>query len=238
VVEYKDGQLSLITSSPRGGPGSVLGAEAHRQELPGAALRARSEDHGRRGAGLRAFGSENDQAAVQALVDDRMAELRPMHETTLEYLRMGAIQGIILDGDGATTLFNLFTEFGITQQDEEHRAGGRDTDVRGKCVAIARLSESELGGDMVTGYRAFCGDAFFDALVAHATGHGVAAVSGEQAAAHRPARRLRVRRHHLGELPRQRRRRELHRHQRRRTSCRKARRSSGPTSRRRTSWRP
>jgi hypothetical protein len=170
VVEYKNKQLSLITSSPRGGPGTVLGAAKRTAKsflIPHFEREAKiMADEVQ---GLRAFGAENDQASVQALVDDRMAELRPMHETTLEYLRMGAIQGIILDGDGATQLFNLFTEFGITQQTLNIVLSSATTDVRGKCVAIARLSESALGGDMVTGYRGFCGDAFFDALVGQAT---------------------------------------------------------------------
>lgn len=170
VVEYKDGQLSLITSSPRGGPGSVLGAAKR-------TAKSFLVPHFEREAkimadevqGLRAFGSENDQASVQALVDDRLSELRPMHEATLEYLRMGALQGIILDGDGTTTLFNLFTEFGISQQTQDIALGTTTTDVRGKCVAIARKSEAKLGADAVTGYRGFCGDAFFDAFVGHAT---------------------------------------------------------------------
>jgi hypothetical protein len=168
VVEYKDGQLSLITSSPRGGPGSTLGN-------PKRTAKSFLIPHFEREAkimadevqGLRAFGSENDQASVQPLVDDRLSELRPMHEVTLEYLRMGAIQGNILDGDGATTLFNLFTEFGITQQTLAIALSVMTTDVRGRCTAIMRLSEAELGADMVTGYRAFCGDAFFDAFIGH-----------------------------------------------------------------------
>jgi len=168
VVEYKNGQLSLITSTPRGGPGSVLGAAKRTAKsflVPHFEREAKiMADEAQ---GLRAFGSENDQAAVQALVDDRMAELRPMHETTLEYLRMGAIQGIILDGDGSTTLFSLFTEFGITQQTKSLTLSSSTYDVRGGCVAIMRLSESALGGDTVTGYRAFCGDSFFDTFVAH-----------------------------------------------------------------------
>lgn len=168
VVEYKDGQLSLITSSPRGGPGSILGAAKRTAKsflVPHFEREAKiMADEAQ---GVRAFGSEDTQAAVQALVDDRMAELRPAHETTLEYLRMGALQGIILDGDGVTTLFNLFTEFGITQQTKNMTLSSSTFDVRGTCVAIMRLSEAELGADMATGYRAFCGDAFFDALVAH-----------------------------------------------------------------------
>lgn len=168
VIEYKNGQLSLITSSPRGGPGTVLGAAKRTAKsflIPHFEREAKiMADEAQ---GIRAFGSENDQEAVQALVDDRMAELRPMHEVTLEYLRMGAIQGIILDGDGATTLFNLFTEFGITQQTKSLTLSSSTFDVRGGCVQIARLSEAALGGDVATSYRAFCGDAFFDAFVAH-----------------------------------------------------------------------
>lgn len=163
VVEEKDGQLTLIESSPRGGPGSTVG-QAKRT------ARAFSVPHFERSApiyadslqNVRAFGSDNTLAAIQAMVAEKQATLRAMHEVTLEYLRLGAIKGLILDGDGATTLFNLFTEFGVSQHVVDIDLG---SDPRNECVAIARLIEAELGAEPISGFHAFCGDAFFDTLV-------------------------------------------------------------------------
>ncbi len=164
TVEMKDGRLSLIPVTPRGGPGSTIGAQKR-------TLRAFTVPHLERDStvladevqNIRAFGSENATEAVEQLVNDRLADLRAMHEVTLEHLRAGAIQGQVLDADGSTVILDLFSEFGVSQQTVDIDLGG---DVRNQCVAIQRLSEDVLGAEMVTGYRAFCGDNFFDAFIA------------------------------------------------------------------------
>jgi hypothetical protein len=98
---------------------------------------------------------------------ERLAELRPMHEVTLEYHRANALQGILLDADGST-LLNLFTEFGVTQQTQDIAFTTTTTDVRGKIIAAKRLAEDELGGEVITGWRGFCSSGWFDAS-SHAT---------------------------------------------------------------------
>lgn len=169
VVEEKDGRLSLIATSPRGGPASTIGAEkrtARSFVVPH--LERESTVLADEVQNVRAFGSEMETEAVMSIINERLVDLRSMHEVTLEHLRVGAIKGNILDSDGSTVLFNLFTEFGVVQQTKDIALGTTTTDVRAACVAIMRLSEAELGAEMVTGYRAFCGDEFFDALVGHA----------------------------------------------------------------------
>lgn len=90
-----------------------------------------------------------------------------MHDVTLEYHRIGAIKGQILDADGATVLFNLFTEFNVVQQTKDFVLSNVATDVRQTSVEAARLAEGELGGIPYTRLRAFCSAGFFDALVGH-----------------------------------------------------------------------
>ena len=163
VVEQKDGQLSLIATSPRGGPASSIGrASRSARAFIAPHLERESKVMADEVQNVRAFGSENALEAVQQVVGERLTDLRAMHEVTLEYHRVGAIQGKILDADGATAIYDLFDEFGIVQQTSELNP---DSDPRGDAIAIQRLAEAELGGDPVTGYRAFCGDTFFDALV-------------------------------------------------------------------------
>lgn len=168
VVEEKDGRLSLITTSPRGGPASTIGAEK-RTARPFVVphLERESKIMADEVQNVRAFGSENVQEAVQMLVNERQTDLRAMHEVTLEHLRVGAIKGSILDADGSTVLFNLFTEFGVTQQTLDIALATDTTKVRNRAVAIQRLIEVELGAEPISGYRAFCGDDFFDALIGH-----------------------------------------------------------------------
>jgi hypothetical protein len=164
VVEEKDGQLSLIPTSPRGGPASSIGASRRTaRSFVAPHLERESTVMADEVQNIRAFGSESAQEAVQDVINERLTTLRQMHEATLEYHRVGAIKGLILDADGSTPIYNLFTEFGIAQQTVEIDLAG---DLRAQAVAIQRLSEEELGADAVTGYRAFCGDDFFDEFIA------------------------------------------------------------------------
>ena len=168
VIEEKDGRLSLIPTSSRGGPASTIGAQkrtARSFVVPH--LERESTIMADEVQNVRAFGSDNAQEAVQALVNERLLDLRAMHEVTLEHLRVGAIKGQILDADGETVIYDLFSQFGVGQQTKEIALSSEDTEVRSEAVQIARLIDAELGAEPVTGYRAFCGDAFFDELVEH-----------------------------------------------------------------------
>jgi hypothetical protein len=69
---------------------------------------------------IRAFGSETELQQVQQEIADIMGGptgLRNSIELTHENMRLGAIQGILLDADG-TVIRNWFTEFGISQPAE------------------------------------------------------------------------------------------------------------------------
>lgn len=165
-IEQRDGQLSLIQSTPRGAPASTLGDAKRtafafdiRQLAREATIMADEVQN------VRAFGSDNESEGIQAKVNLKLSELRAMHEVTLERLRMGAIKGIILDADGTTTIYNLFTEFGVVQQTAtltpNDASDGGDA-LRAEIVAAQRLVEAELGNEPISGYRAFCGKDFFD----------------------------------------------------------------------------
>src|SRR6185369_5944449 len=121
--------------------------------------------------GVRAFGTENVLLTVQSKVTARMMEhVQSGFDPTLEYQRMGALKGIILNGDGSA-LYNLFTEFNVAQPTEvafdltaASPAGGA---VRTKCTQIVRTIGNALGGIPYTGVGAFCSDTFWDDLIAN-----------------------------------------------------------------------
>jgi hypothetical protein len=169
VIEEVAGRLNLIQTSPRGGP-AVASEGMNRRTarsflVPHIAKEARiTADQVQN---VRAFGSEDQVQGVQALVNQELATLRQEHEVTLEFHRIGALKGLILDADGST-LFNLFTEFNVAQQTKDFALSNANLDVRNEVVAAARLIEGELGADRYTGLRAFCSSGFFDALVGHA----------------------------------------------------------------------
>jgi hypothetical protein len=169
-VEEKDGQLSLIQTSPRGAPAlDPLGSMKRK-------LRSFAVPHLVREAqinadevqGVRAFGSETEAQVIEAVVAERLAELRQQHEVTLERHRLSALQGVLLDADGST-IYNLFTEFGVAQQTKDFDFTTTTTDIRQVIVDAKRLAEAELGGTVVPAWRGICGADWFDKLVAHAT---------------------------------------------------------------------
>jgi len=92
---------------------------------------------------------------------------RPAHEVTLEYHRVNAMQGLLLDADGST-LLNLFTEFGVSQQTHNFAFTTTTLDVRSVIIEAKRKAEDELGGQVITGWRGICSAEWFDAFVGHA----------------------------------------------------------------------
>lgn len=165
VIEEKDGRLELIQTSPRGGPGSQLSPIKRRaRSFVVPHLERNATIYADEVQGVRAFGSESETETVEAVVNDRLTELRAMHEVTLEYQRMGALKGLILDADGST-LFDLFDEFDVVQQTYNMSTAGGALEIRRQAIEIQRLSEDELGAEPVSAYRALAGDLFFDRIL-------------------------------------------------------------------------
>lgn len=124
---------------------------------------------------IRAFGSESDVEGVTEVINDKMQAMRTYHELTHEWHRVGAIQGIVKDGDGSTTLFNLFTEFGISQTTinfDLDAASSATVNVQALAMSVVRSIEDALGAENYTHIHAMCGDSFFDHLVSHPTVKG------------------------------------------------------------------
>lgn len=118
---------------------------------------------------VRAFGSEDATETVVDLVNSRMETMKQSLELTKEYHRTGAIQGVILDADGSTTLYNLFTLFGISETTHNFDFTLNAQDMKAQSQAIIRLMDTALGGIPRTGIRAICGDNFWDSFVSHAS---------------------------------------------------------------------
>ena len=176
-VEDKGGVLTLIQTSERGAPLSE--GEREKRNIRdfrtvriarGHTLYAHEID------GIRAFGTDSELQSVQNEVAEIMSGetgLRAAVELTHEYMRLGAIQGIVLDADGST-LFNWFTAFGLSQPAEVDFDLDNATPVSGAvrkvCNGIVRSMQRAAAGAWVPGRTyamGLCGDAFWDDLTAH-----------------------------------------------------------------------
>jgi hypothetical protein len=93
--------------------------------------------------------------------------MRVKHAQTREYMEVNALRGIVKDGAGVT-LYNYFTEFGLTQLAVDFLLGTATTSVQAKVRTLLRLVEEELKGETMTGVHALVSPEFFDKLIGHA----------------------------------------------------------------------
>lgn len=164
-IENNNGVLTLLPSKPRGADGSK-GANGKRTLLSFVVPHFPHEDviKAEDVQGVRSFGTEDQMQTVQDVVNDKLITMRSKHDITLEFLRMGALNGLILDADGST-LYNLYTEFGITEEVVNFDFAGVPN-VEGSCRSVLRHIEDNLLGDVMTGVNALVSPEFFDSLTA------------------------------------------------------------------------
>lgn len=172
MLEEKKGILTLIDPTPRGGPGTSTQKEkrtARTLTIPH--YEVDDAVYAEEVQGVRAFGSETQVETIMAKIMSRLdGHVSQNLDPTLEYQRLGALKGIILNGDGST-LYNLFTEFGVTAQTTVYMnlaaaASASTGAIRTKCTGIVRSIANSLGGVAFTGVYGFAGDNFWDALIA------------------------------------------------------------------------
>lgn len=168
MIEQKGATLSLVPAGTRGAPADATGGDKGKLiPFPTVHLPQRATILADTVQNLRAFGSETEVETVQAVVNARLAKLRRNIDATIEYHRMGAIKGQVLDSDGSTVLLDLYTAFGVSQQTQAMALSTTTTKVRELIVKAKRKAEDALGAQMYRSMRAFCSADFFDAFVSH-----------------------------------------------------------------------
>ena len=168
-IEKIGSTVSLVPAASRGSSGRPMGNDK-RQMIPFTAthLPQRASILADEVQNLRAFGSETEVETAQRLMNRKLAKMRRDLDTTIEYQRIGAIKGSILDSDGTTELLNLHTAFGTSVTSHNLVLGTAGTKVRNKVIEARRKMEAALGGLTYSGARVLCSASFFDALVGHA----------------------------------------------------------------------
>lgn len=173
-VEVKDGKLSLIPSSNRGEP-LFQNEKQKRDAIPLTCLRLAKGDTimADELQNIRAEGEEAELKEVQTEVSARLDRILADVDLTIENLMLGAIQGILVDADGSTVIYNLFNKFGITQPTEIDFDLDNATPAPGAlkvlCNQVVRGMTRAGKGAMLpsTTIVGLCGDKFFDNLVSH-----------------------------------------------------------------------
>lgn len=169
MIEKRGTTLALIPATPRGDVrGRVESNDKGRlypiqtTHLPQSGSVLADEVQG-----VRAFGTENELETVQNLVNRKLAKMRRNIDVTIEWQRIGAIKGQILDSDASTVLLDLYTTFGVSQQTQAMALNNDATKVKLNVLAATRKVEDKLGGVAYSGLVAICGKTFFDSYTTH-----------------------------------------------------------------------
>jgi hypothetical protein len=176
AVEAVDGKLSVIQTSQRGAPLAQRTTEKRTiRDFRTARIAKGDRIMADEIQGIRAFGSETEVMQVQAEVARRLdgpVGIRRDVELTWENMRLGAIQGVVLDADGST-IYDWFAEWGISAPAEIDfdldNASPASGALRKKCTQVIRAVQRGAKGAFTQGSRvhAMVGDNFWDDLVAH-----------------------------------------------------------------------
>jgi hypothetical protein len=173
IIEEDGNTLKLVPTGPWGGVPETR-ANAKRKGRPFLVphIATRDSVNALELQGVRAYANGMTPAqtfmSVEELRNRKLNNMRNDIEATLEYHRLGAIKGLVLDADGTTVIHNLFTEFEVTQQTHGMNLDDAATEVIIQIREAIRKSLNALKNQRVTGFAALCGDQFFDLLTAHA----------------------------------------------------------------------
>lgn len=175
AIESKASAITLIPTSVRGAPSpKETQDKADVRNLTIPHIKLEDTIRADQVMNVREFGTTDQLRSVQAVVNRQLVKMAGRHDMTLENLRLGALKGQIIDADGSTVILDLFSAFGVSQQtfdmglNETSSAGTQDIRVIAQQITrfIARNAKTPIPS--TAKYWAFCGDNFFDKLIARA----------------------------------------------------------------------
>ena len=170
AIELRNRKLQMLQPLPRGGPGQSF--DKNRDKILDIRIPHYQVDDAVSAdevQGRRAFGSANVTvgSVLDYLNERAMETVNLRFNPTMEYQRIGALQGIVLNWDGSV-LINLYDAFGVTQPSaiSLHLSDSPGVgNTRQAGAQIKRAIANALGGIPFTGVTALVGPTFFDALI-------------------------------------------------------------------------
>lgn len=170
MIEREGSGLKLVPAAPRGGVRQPV-TLGQRKLIPIAAIHLPQSGSmlADEVQGIRAFGSETEVEAAVKRVTTKLAKMKSQLDLTLEYHRVGAVKGVVLDADGTTELLDIYETFGMTQEEVFFNFASSTSDIKQIAISVKRKIKKSLGGRAFKSVRVLCSESFFDALVGHAT---------------------------------------------------------------------
>ncbi|MEL8055703.1 MAG: major capsid protein [Pseudomonadota bacterium] len=167
-VDRIDGGLTLIPTSADGAPPADLdGEDRDAVALRTTRLAKRFTLYANELDGIRAFGTETELMQVQREYDRRMQRLVNDMELTHENHRLGALQGLLMDADGTSVIYDYSTQFNeAIPAATSFELDQASTDVPTLCREIQRsMMRSGRGSLNGATIHALAGDSFYDQLI-------------------------------------------------------------------------
>jgi hypothetical protein len=168
VIEKEGETLVLVADVPRGSSPQVVVADK-REGIPFLTthLPQQGEIFADEVVGVREFGSTDGRRTIESVRNARLTKMRRQLDATIEFHRIGAIKGKILDSNGTRVIADLFDRFGLSQQTQDMNLDNNATKVRDKCLQIELKVEEALGGLPYSAIRVLCGNAFWSNWITH-----------------------------------------------------------------------
>ena len=119
---------------------------------------------------VRAFGS-TEPISVAEVYNDKMQQLKDNMTATMEFHRLGAIKGVVLDADGTTVLHDIFKTFGVTKKTLPilfpKTAADDANPIQTSILNAKRHVEAAMGGTPFSHIECIIGSDAYDMLTSH-----------------------------------------------------------------------
>lgn len=167
-VQFRDGQLSILPAEPRGAAGAATGEETdngiivrvphfpHMGNIKPEDLQDRL-----------VFGSNGQQMMSQDVATaDELRRLRRNHDITFEWLRVGALKGVMKDGRNRT-LYDWYQVFNIVKKTIAIDLTDQALDLMEKFYEVTSHIDDNLLGETSTGVACLMRPEDFQVMTRH-----------------------------------------------------------------------
>lgn len=169
MVEFVDGRVALIPARDRADAPNqkAFGKDSIVRTFRVPHLSMQTTIRADQIQDVRKAGTADALLSNAEVVADEIAEHRNSHDATIEHLMLGAVKGKIFDADGTTVIYDLFSEFGITEPTTDLQFSSANTDIGLVIAQTLRKMKNALKAGKSSGCTVLCSPEFFDALVSH-----------------------------------------------------------------------
>lgn len=112
------------------------------------------------------IGMTKRPTTVQEEVSKRLIDIKRTHDITREWLKAGALQGVIKDGN-STSLLDLYAALGVSKTTVHFDLSNSSAVMSDKCRQVFQAVAGNLQGEVMSGVEAIVDPGFFQAFVTH-----------------------------------------------------------------------